>query len=42
MKKGSSPRRTVLYVIERAYEQAGCGVVVLVDEYDTLAASPRQ
>lgn len=29
-------------VIRRASEQAGCGVVVLVDEYDTLAASPRQ
>ncbi len=29
-------------IIRRASEQAGCGVVVLVDEYDTLAASPRQ
>ena len=34
MKKDRSPEERFAYVIERAYEQAGCGVVVLVDEYD--------
>ena len=33
-KKDRSPEERFAYVIERAYEQAGCGVVVLVDEYD--------
>lgn len=33
-KKDRSPEERFAYVIERASEQAGCGVVVLVDEYD--------
>ena len=33
-KKDRSPEERFSYVISRASEQAGCGVVVLVDEYD--------
>ena len=33
-KKERSPEERFSYVIRRANEQAGCGVVVLVDEYD--------
>ena len=33
-KKDRSPEERFSYVIRRASEQAGCGVVVLVDEYD--------
>ena len=33
-KKDRSPEERFSYVISRAGEQAGCGVVVLVDEYD--------
>ena len=33
-KKDRSPEERFAYVIERASEKAGCGVVVLVDEYD--------
>ncbi len=33
-KKNRSPEERFSYVISRANEQAGCGVVVLVDEYD--------
>ena len=33
-KKDRSPEERFGYVISRASEQAGCGVVVLVDEYD--------
>ena len=33
-KKDRSPEERFSYIIRRASEQAGCGVVVLVDEYD--------
>ncbi len=33
-KKGRSPEERFAYVLQRAYEQTGCQVVVLVDEYD--------
>ncbi|WP_455587578.1 ATP-binding protein [Bacteroides sp.] len=33
-KQDRSPEERLSYVINRASEQAGCGVVVLVDEYD--------
>ena len=33
-KKDRAPEERFAYVIQRASEQAGCGVVVLVDEYD--------
>lgn len=34
MKKDRSPEERFAFVIESASRQAGCGVVVLVDEYD--------
>ena len=39
-KKDRSPEERFAYVIERAYEQAGCGVVVLVTSTTNPCCKP--